>query len=146
MWFWPVVFFRICWMDRPTSLPLLQTAICATLKTQKSRFCCRLLLDAVTGMPACFPLNRRFSIHQPCEERQRDRKRKRYGDSNVVISPTGLSPERDCAGENVNYRSELSSERAPHINKPVTFKKIIKERKENTHSSLRVANPRPSFL
>jgi hypothetical protein len=41
---------------------------------------------------------------------------------NKVMSPMGIGPENDCAGEDqtaIEYgRSVLSPERAPHINKP----------------------------
>jgi hypothetical protein len=42
--------------------------------------------------------------------------------STVVVSSAGLGPENDCSGKEaivrVNYRSILSSERAPHTKKP----------------------------
>jgi hypothetical protein len=42
----------------------------------------------------------------------------------MVMNPAALGPEEDCAGEAqqqlLNYRPALSSERALHINKPVT--------------------------
>jgi hypothetical protein len=41
----------------------------------------------------------------------------------MLMSPMGLRPEKDCAGEaqqHENYRPDISSERVPHINKPVT--------------------------
>jgi hypothetical protein len=34
-----------------------------------------------------------------------------------------------CPAKIVKYRPDFSSERAPHINKPETVKKIIKEKK-----------------
>jgi hypothetical protein len=41
------------------------------------------------------------------------------------MSPAGLRPKKDCAAEETtdNYRPDFSSERAPHINKPVSVKK-----------------------
>jgi hypothetical protein len=41
----------------------------------------------------------------------------------MLMSPVGLRPEKDCAGDAQQQLKttdpELSSERAPHINKPV---------------------------
>jgi hypothetical protein len=36
----------------------------------------------------------------------------------MAMSPEGLGPENDCAGEARQELSVLLSERAPHINKP----------------------------
>jgi hypothetical protein len=47
----------------------------------------------------------------------------------MLRSLVGLRPEKDCAGEaqqQMKNRPNLSSERAPHINKPVNCLKIIK--------------------
>jgi hypothetical protein len=49
----------------------------------------------------------------------------------MLMSPVGLRSEKGwrCPAKTEKYRPDFSSERAPHINKTETVKKIIKERK-----------------
>jgi hypothetical protein len=49
----------------------------------------------------------------------------------MLVSATRLAPEKGCAGgaqqKAQHFRTDFSSERAPHNNKPVTVEKQLKK-------------------
>jgi hypothetical protein len=58
------------------------------------------------------------------------------------MSPVGLRSHKSCAGDakTENYRSNFSSERAAHINKPETVKKNKNNERENGKKWSRVTD------